>query len=166
MWQLWDTSWHTSTIELPVQCAQYVRWICIKTMFHLTISVNVLMVSIFIQVVTHLLLPWFELGILVQSRIPEKHEFVWKWNVIAHSCQKGVELDELWKYSCIMGYPWAAFMYCSMNSCLIGTLSIYTQKVPQLRSQLNQPSSFCSAPLIHTHTTNFSSRCVIIIKTR
>ena len=29
----------------------------------------------------------------------------------------------------ITGYPWAAFMYCYMNSCLIGTLSIYTKAV-------------------------------------
>ena len=38
-------------------------------------------------------------------------------------------LDKLGKYLCIMGYPWAAFMYYYMNSCLIGTLSIYTKAV-------------------------------------
>ena len=77
------------------------------------------------QLVTHLLLPWFKITTLFQSRIQQNMNLVANENVIARLCQKGWNfiyshalVGELWKYSYTMSYLWTTFMCCYMHSCL------------------------------------------------
>ena len=76
----------------------------------------------FIQMISHLCLPWFRVIALVQSRIPGiwlQMKYIWYLHVCAKRGEPLANLlhDELWKYSCIVLWVnlWVAFMYCYIS---------------------------------------------------